>query len=70
MAPKAANDEIHDSSSIVIFPDCNGVLSDLKSSKFGPVKPMTIPNIKAVKFTEIMNEILFLFIFSAAITFR
>lgn len=51
MAPKPDNDEIHDSSSVVIFPDAKGVSSDLNSSKFGPVNPITIPKIKAVKFT-------------------
>lgn len=52
MAPKAASDEIHDTSSGVIFPDVNGESSDLKSSKFGPVNPITMPKIKAVKLTE------------------
>jgi hypothetical protein len=51
MAPNADNELIHDSSSGVIRPDFNGVLSDLKSSKFGPVKPITMPNIKAVSWT-------------------
>jgi hypothetical protein len=52
MPPKADNDEIHDSSSRVIFPDVNGVSSDLKRPKFGPVNPITIPKMNAVKLTE------------------
>lgn len=53
MAPKADRDEIQDSSSCVILPDVSGDSSDLKSSRFGPVNPMTIPNMNAVKFTEV-----------------
>lgn len=56
IAPKAASEEIQDSSSVVIFPEAKGVASDLKSSKLGPVNPITIPNMKAVRFTRMMNE--------------
>jgi hypothetical protein len=59
MAPKDARDEIHDSSSAVIFPDGKGELSDLKSSKFGPVNPMTMPKMNAVRLTEIQKKKLF-----------
>lgn len=48
MAPNADKELIHDSSSAVIAPDFKGEFSDLNSSKFGPVKPITIPNMNAV----------------------
>lgn len=60
MAPNADKEEIHDSSSDVIFPEAKGESSDLKSSKLGPVKPITIPNMKAVKLTENEMKILLL----------
>lgn len=53
IAPNAASEDIQDSSSFVILPDANGEFSDLNNSKLGPVKPMTMPNINAVKFTAI-----------------
>lgn len=56
MAPNDASDEIHDSSSLSIFPDVSGVSSDLKSSKLGPVKPITIPKMNAVRFTGTIGE--------------
>jgi len=48
IAPNAESELIHDSSSSVILPCFSGEWSDLKSSRLGPVKPMTIPNMKAV----------------------
>lgn len=52
IAPKAANDDIHDSSSVVILPVESGDSFDLKSSRLGPVNPITIPKMNAVKFTK------------------
>lgn len=49
--PKADSDEIHDSSSVVIFPELKGVSSDLNSSRFGPLKPIATPKMNAVMFT-------------------
>lgn len=51
IVPNAVSDEIHDSSSLVIFPELKGVSFDLNSSRFGPLKPITTPKMKAVKFT-------------------
>jgi hypothetical protein len=48
MAPNADSEPIHDFSSSVILPCFKGEFSDLKSSRFGPVNPMTIPNMNAV----------------------
>lgn len=51
IAPKADSELIHDSSSAVIGPDFSGECSDLKSPKLGPVKPITIPKMRAVSWT-------------------
>lgn len=48
MPPKEASDDIHDSSSLVMGSCFNGEFSDLNNCKFGPVKPITIPKMKAV----------------------
>lgn len=58
MAPKAESEDIHDSSSVVIFPESKGDASDLNNSRFGPGKPMTMPKMNAVKFTAMQNHFL------------
>lgn len=56
IAPNDGKADIHEISSVVIFPPFRGVSSDLKSSIFGPVNPITIPNMKAVRLTENYNN--------------
>lgn len=52
MAPNDGSDEIHDSSSVVIIPPSSGVSVDLKSSRFGPVKPITMPKMNAGRLAD------------------
>lgn len=49
--PAHKSDTIHEASSIVIFPDGNGVLSDVSNKVAGLANPSVIPNAIVNKFT-------------------
>lgn len=49
--PHDNKETIHDDSSIVIFPDANGVWSDVSNKIFDEAQPSAIPKTIGIKFT-------------------